>query len=59
VEAAQREENCRSSQGTLASIESGGRQVRVNDKGERYTLDDAQLGQERERARKAVDQWCK
>jgi hypothetical protein len=59
AEAAQREENCRSSRGALAGIESGGRQSRVNEKGERFMLDDAQLAQERERARKAVDQWCK
>lgn len=59
AEAAQRDENCRSSRGALASIESGGRQSRVNEKGERFMLDDAQLAQERERARKAVDQWCK
>ena len=59
TEAGQREENCRSSKGTLASIDSGGRQSRINEKGERYVLDDAQAGQERERARLAVEQWCK
>ncbi len=59
TEARQREENCRSSKGTLASIDSGGRQSRVNDKGERYVLDDAQAAQERDRAKQAVEQWCK
>lgn len=59
TEARQREENCRSSKGALASIDSGGRQSRINEKGERYVLDDAQAAQERERARLAVEQWCK
>ena len=59
TEAAQREENCRNSRGTLVSLEAGGRQTRFNDKGERYILDDAQTARELERARQAVDQWCK
>lgn len=58
-EAAQREENCRNARGTLASLEAGGRQTRFNDKGERYVLDEAQTARELERARQAVDQWCK
>ena len=59
TEAQQREENCRASKGSLASIDSGGRQSRVNDKGERYVLDEAQAARERDRAKLAVDQWCK
>lgn len=58
-EASQREENCRNARGTLASLEAGGRQTRFNDKGERYILDEAQTARELERARQAVDQWCK
>jgi hypothetical protein len=53
------EENCRASKAALASLESGTRQTRVNDKGERVTLDDAQLAQETGRTRKAVQDWCK
>ena len=58
-EASQREENCRNARGSLASLEAGGRQTRFNDKGERYILDEAQTARELERARQAVDQWCK
>ena len=59
TEAQQREENCRVSRGALAGLEAGGRQSRINEKGERVFLDDAQLAAERERARTAVEQWCK
>ena len=59
TEAAQREENCRNARGSLTSLEAGGRQTRFNDKGERYVLDEAQTARELERARQAVDQWCK
>jgi hypothetical protein len=33
--------------------------VRLNDKGEQYFLNDEQIGAERERARQAVNSWCK
>jgi hypothetical protein len=59
ADAKAREENCRNSRSTLASLESGVRQTRVNDKGERVTLEDAQLAQETDRTRKAVQEWCK
>jgi hypothetical protein len=59
TESQQRAENCRLSRSNLAGLEAGGRQSRVNDKGERFFLDDAQLASERERARTAVEQWCK
>jgi len=59
ADAKSREENCRNSKATLASLESGVRQTRVNDKGERGTLDDAQVALETARTRKAVQDWCK
>ena len=52
-------ENCRSAKASLASLESGARQSRTNENGERYFLEDGQIAQEKERARKAVDSWCK
>lgn len=59
TEAKDREENCRSARAQLASLESGARQQRVDEKGERVFLDDSQLGVEADRARKAVQAWCK
>lgn len=59
ADAKARDENCRGSKATLASLESGSRQTRVNDKGERATLDDAQMAVETARARKSVQDWCK
>jgi metal-dependent amidase/aminoacylase/carboxypeptidase family protein len=58
TEAQQREENCRQSRGTLAGLEEG-RQSRINEKGERVFLNDAEVAAERSRAKTAVEQWCK
>ncbi len=54
-----RARNCEQAKGQLAAVESGGRMVQFNEKGERLALDDA--GRERARAdsQKAVDTWCK
>ena len=54
-----KEDNCRNARMQLITIESGVRQARVNEKGERIFLEDAQIEQEKVRARSAVDQWCK
>jgi hypothetical protein len=54
-----KEDNCRSARQQLVSLESGVRQARVNDKGERYFLEDAQVEQEKAQARKSVEQSCK
>lgn len=59
AEAKDKEENCRSARQQLASIEAGMRQARINEKGERYFLDDGQIAQEKTSARKSIDQWCK
>jgi hypothetical protein len=54
-----RARNCEQARGQLASLESGGRMVRFNEKGERITLDDADRGQAILEARKNVEGWCK
>jgi len=53
------EENCVAARRHLASIELGGRQSGINDKGERFFLDDAQIEQEKQRARQSISIFCK
>ena len=53
------EENCRNARQRLAQYEIGGRQTRIDEKGERYYLEDAQIEQEKARARSDVAQSCK
>ena len=53
-----REENCRNARIQVTTLESGVR-VRMNEKGERYALEDAQYEQELASARRLADQWCK
>ena len=57
-ETRQKAENCTNAKSTLASLQQGGRQTRMNDKGERYFLSDDQLAQETSRAKQAVGSWC-
>ena len=54
-----KEVNCRNARQQLITLESGVRQSRVNEKGERYFLDESQSEQEKAQARKAADQFCK
>jgi Domain of unknown function (DUF4124) len=56
-EADDKRENCARAKEALRVLE-GGRVARVDAKGERYFLDDAQLSQESARARQAAQQWC-
>jgi hypothetical protein len=58
AQAKAKEENCRGARSRLALIEQGGRQVRIDDKGERYYLDDAQIEAEKSQARRAVESSC-
>jgi len=53
------QENCTAARRNLAGLELGGRQSRINDKGERVFLEDAQIEQETQRARQAVATSCK
>ncbi|MCU0897502.1 MAG: DUF4124 domain-containing protein [Burkholderiales bacterium] len=54
-----KQENCSRAKRELASLESGVRQTRVNDKGEREFLDDAQIDAQKADARRAVSEWCR
>lgn len=54
-----REENCRNSRLQLMNLEAGGRQIRVDEKGERNYLDESGIEQEKTNARKLAEQWCK
>jgi Skp family chaperone for outer membrane proteins len=58
AEAQQKTENCRSSRERLAQFEIGGRISRINAQGERYFLEDAQIEQEKARARADVALSC-
>jgi hypothetical protein len=51
-------ENCGRATEALRALESGQRITRVDAKGERYFLDDAQIAQETAQARKAVQDSC-
>ena len=51
--------NCENSRQSLRTLESGQRVMRVDSKGERYYISDAQRAQDIERAREATRQWCK
>ena len=57
-EAAAKRENCLRSQEALRTYEAGGRISRTDAKGERYYLEDAQIGQEISRARQIVRESC-
>jgi uncharacterized protein DUF4124 len=59
AEAQRKEENCRNARERLAQYEIGGRVTRVDEKGERYYLEDAQIEQEKGRARADIAQFCK
>ena len=58
AEAQRKAENCRTSRERLAQYEIGGRMTRINPQGERYYLEDAQIEQEKARARSDVAQAC-
>lgn len=57
--AAQRAENCRAARSQLATLQSGQRVVRFNEKGEREFLDDAQRATESQRARAVIASDCR
>src|SRR3972149_10820759 len=59
AETKSREENCRNSRMQIINLESGARQFRIDEKGERQFLDEAGIEQERAKARKLAEQWCK
>jgi len=57
--AAERATNCASARSYLATLDSGMRIARVNDKGEREVLDDTARNAEAKRARDAVASNCR
>ena len=58
-QAATRAENCRAARSQLATLESGQRVARSNDKGEREILDDKGRADETRRAREVVASDCR
>lgn len=53
------QENCEAARRQLTGFDLGGRQTGINDKGERFFMDDAQIESEKQRARQAVTSSCK
>jgi hypothetical protein len=51
-------ENCKRANAALANLMIGGRQVRIDDKGERVFLDDDQIAKETARAREEAAAMC-
>ena len=58
AEAQAKEASCRNAQQRLTQFEIGGRISQINDKGERYYMEDAQIESEKARARADVAQYC-
>ena len=54
-----RAENCKRARAALANLQAGGRQTRIDEKGERVFLDDQQIAQETDRAQQDVAGACK
>jgi len=57
-QAASKAANCESARANLRTLESGQRVSSTNAAGERVFMDDAQIAQQLERARKSVSEWC-
>jgi Domain of unknown function (DUF4124) len=55
---ARREENCRRARSQQATLDSGLRMARLNDKGEREFMDDSARAAEAERVRQQIQQAC-
>jgi len=58
AEARKKAEYCKSAKAALANLELGGRQVRINDKGERVFLTDEEIAQATAQARKDAAAAC-
>lgn len=58
AEAAAKEANCRNARARLAQYQIGGRITQVDDKGERYYLDDSQIEAAKAKASADVAQLC-
>jgi len=58
TEARDRAENCKRAKAALANLELGGRQTRIDEKGERVFLTDQQITQETAKARQEAAAAC-
>ena len=58
AQARDKAENCRRANAAVANLQIGGRQMRIDDKGERVYLDDQQIAQEIARAQQAAAAMC-
>ena len=52
-------ENCTAVRANLAGLQGGGRAARVNDRGEKYYIDDAQRQGEIAKSQSQIAQYCK
>ena len=57
-QAAEKKQYCAQAQAQLRTLQSGGPITRANAQGEREYMNDAQIGQEMQLAKKAVGSWC-
>lgn|SRR3974390_322992 len=58
AQAQAKEANCTAARQRLTQFEIGGRISQIDDKGERYYMDDAQIESSKARARADVSQYC-
>jgi len=59
AESEEKQQNCSIARSQLSQYEAGGRISRFDPSGERTYLGDAEIEQEKARARAQVDQWCR
>ncbi len=59
ADASRRQEQCQRAREQVAQYDLGGRISGVNEKGERYFLDEGQIAQGKARAQASVAEWCK
>ena len=58
AQARDKAENCKRAQAAVANLQIGGRQMRIDEKGERVFLDDQQIAQETARAQQETAAAC-
>jgi Domain of unknown function (DUF4124) len=58
AQAQMKEANCRNARARLANLEIGGRISQINEKGERYYMDDSSIETGKAQARADVSQYC-
>lgn len=59
AQARDKAENCRRAQAAVANLQAGGRQMRIDEKGERAFLDEQQIAQETARAKQEAAVACR